>query len=256
MPVYNGETYLRETLDSILAQTFPDFEAVIIDDCSTDGSLVIMREYARKDSRVKVFHNETNVGLTKSLNKAIGLSSGIYVARLDAGDTSEKDRFAKQVAFLNNHPDYGLVGSWATIIDERSEKIGQMAWNETDADIRKALIKHNPIIHSSIMIRRSVLEKIGGYNEAWKYAQDYELYFQIIKYSKVANLPEFLISYRAMSGSITLRKNKRQAFLAIRSRWNAVRAGQYPWWAVIYLARPLFGLLLPRSVKKMLKSFT
>jgi hypothetical protein len=72
----------------------------------------------------------------------------------------------------------------------------------------------------------------------------------------VANLPEFLISYRAMSGSITLRKNKRQAFLAIRSRWNAVRAGQYPWWAVIYLARPLFGLLLPRSVKKMLKSFT
>lgn len=255
MPVYNGEPFLRLSLDSLLAQTFTDFEIILINDCSTDQSPVIMQEYANKDSRIKIFHNEVNMGLTKSLNKAIRVSSGEYIARMDAGDTSEKTRFEKQVAFLDSHPDYGLVGSWAYIIDTDSKKMGAMQWEVSDEGIRKSLIKYNPIVHSSIVVRKNILEQAGCYNEEWKYAQDYELYFRIIKLGKVKNLPEDLVSYRMMPTSITFTKNKKQAMFAVRARWKAIQERQFPFWTVIYLARPLIGCWLPASIKRGLKEF-
>lgn len=254
MAVHNGEDHLRESIESILNQTFSDFEFIIIDDCSSDNTFRILREYAEKDSRLKIIKNEKNLGLTKSLNKGIRYSSGEYIARMDAGDTSERDRLEKQVKFLDGNNDYGLVGTWSNVIDQDSKKIGEMKYETGSDALKKYLIKHNPIIHSSIMVRKSVLGKIGLYDEKWKYAQDYELYFRIAKDAKIANLPEFLVSNRMSPNSITSRKNKEQVMFAIKARLKAIREHQYGLFSYVYVIKPFVGYLLPYKLKMKIKN--
>lgn len=253
MSVYNGESKLVESIESILSQTYTDFECIIVDDRSTDGTAGILADYAQKDTRVKIITNEINLGLTKSLNKAIKTATGVYIARMDAEDTSEPTRFAKQVAFLETHPEHGLVGSWVYLIDESSHKIGAMKYPTEHGVLKKFLIKHNPFVHSSIMMRRSVLDTAGLYDETWKYAQDYELFLRLSKYTKIANIGEHLASYRMSPQSITRQKNKEQVMFAIRARSKAIREGQYSIWAYRFLLKPFIGYLLPYEFKQMIK---
>lgn len=253
MSVYNGGSKLTESIKSILVQTYIDFELVIIDDASTDNSPVIFAEYAARDSRIKILRNETNLGLTRSLNKGIRASVGKYIARMDAGDTSEPTRLALQVAFLNEYPDYGLVGAWTHVIDDNSQIIGKMRYSTDTVSLKKDLIKYNPFVHSSVMMRRDIVEKAGLYNETWKYAQDYELFFRMSKYAQVANIGTYLASYRMSPISITSQKNKQQVMFAIRARTKAIREGQYSVASYVYILKPLLGYIMPYSFKKMIK---
>lgn len=253
MGVYNGERHLRESIESVLSQTVADFEFIVVDDASVDKTAEILSVYAREDSRLKIVTNNSNLGLTKSLNVGVLASRGEYIARMDAGDTSEPERFARQVEFLEKNTDHVLVGSWAYTIDEESHRVGVMKHVGDDASIRKMLIRHNPIVHSSIMVRKDVLEKAGNYNELWRYGQDYELYFRIMKYGKLANLPKCLVSYRLSPHSITRKKNNKQIGFAIKARMKAIKSGQYGVLSYVYLIAPTIGMLLPYKVKEFIK---
>ncbi len=253
MGVKNGERFLPESINSILAQTFNDFEFIIVDDGSTDATSEILKEYSSKDSRVKVVTNPENFGLTRSLNIGIRAAHGEYIARMDAGDTSEPERFSKQVEFLDRNLDHVLVGSFASTFDENSKKVGEMNSAIDSESVKKVLIRYNPIVHSSIMVRKDILEKAGNYNEAWKYAQDYEMYFRLMKFGKLANLPEQLVSYRLSPNSITRKKNNKQVGFAIKARIKAIKEGQYSFFSYIHLLRPLLGLILPYNTKEFIK---
>ncbi len=253
MSVYNGEEFLKDSILSVLNQIYKDFEFVIIDDASTDNSLEILKNFQKNDSRIKIINNKENLGLTKSLNKAILISSGEYIARLDAGDISLPERIEKQVAFLDNNKDVGLVGSWMYIINTKGETIDEIKYPTNNKEIKEDLIKYNPLVHSSIMFRRSVAHRVNFYDENYKYAQDYNFYFKLSPYTKFANLPMSLVKYRKMPNSITSTKNKKQMSFANRARVYAISEGQYGKFNYIYILKNFLVSLIPTKIKFFIK---
>ena len=155
MSVYNGEKYLVDSVDSILNQTLFDYEVIIVNDGSTDSSLKIIKEYQKKDKRLKLINNERNIGLTKSLNKGIGISKGKYIARQDADDISLKNRLRVQYEFLELHPECVAVGSNARIVDMHNTFLYDSAQPLLWEDIKEVLPK-NPFFHSSTMFRKDI----------------------------------------------------------------------------------------------------
>ncbi|MCC5632355.1 glycosyltransferase [Nostoc sphaeroides CHAB 2801] len=227
MAVHNGECFLQETIDSILAQTFQDFEFLIINDGSRDRTKEIIQSY--DDSRIRLVDNEHNLGLTRSLNKGLELAKGEFIARQDADDISEPERLAKQVAFLETHSKVALVGTWYKEIDAEGKPItnGNLPCDYTQ--IRWHLLFYCPFVHSAVMLRKSkVLEKIGFYNEALCYSMDYEFWLRIARHLPVANLDEYLIKLRVNPHSMTATYGEktlegyrmRVANLADLLKWN------------------------------------
>ena len=211
MCVYNGETYLQKAVESILAQTFKDFEFVIVDDGSTDSSWYILTEYRKKDARIVLIQNEDNLGLEKSLNKGIAATKGEYVARQDADDISLPNRLQLQVDFLDAHPEVGALGSAVEFIDPNGTVLRQLELPTDDESIKSLLLINNCLWHSSMVIRKSLLQKLGGYDEKMLHAEDYDLWWRIGRNSRLATLPEILLQYRLdNSASISKLKRKQQ----------------------------------------------
>lgn len=195
MPVYNGELYLRDAIDSILSQTYSNFEFLIINDGSTDSTDAIIRSYS--DPRITYIINKTNIGLVKTLNKGIKLARGKYIARMDADDLSDPKRLAKQVAFLDTHPDYGLVGSLFGIIDEKRKihEIGGAKLLENE-DLKLGMLFANIFCHGETMFRKDLCIRHNlFYDEQYKSAEDYDLWTRMSAYTKIKNLPEVLYFY-------------------------------------------------------------
>lgn len=204
MAVYNGEHFLREAIDSILNQSYTDFEFLILDDASNDRTREILLSYS--DHRIKIINNEKNIGLTKSLNKGLSIAKGKYIARQDADDISHRQRFEKQVAFLQSNPRVVLLGTQARIIDEKSRVYQNQG--EPKALNHKAILYQflfeNPFIHTSVMFRKNIIyDELKGYNETFVYNQDFELWSRVIKHYEVSNLSETLVDFRNNSQSIT-----------------------------------------------------
>ncbi|MEN6414182.1 MAG: glycosyltransferase family 2 protein [Veillonellales bacterium] len=193
MPVYNAQDYLREAIDSILSQTFIDFEFIIIDDGSTDNSLPIIKSYA--DPRIRLIRNETNLKLITSLNKGMNLAHGKYIARMDADDISLPDRLAKQVDFMDQHPDIAVCGTWVELFGKPCE---QTSWHFTDnpAIAKCILLFGCCLAHPSAMIRRTVLESGFCYSYSYPHAEDYGLWVQIARNHNIASIPQVLFKYR------------------------------------------------------------
>lgn len=204
MSVYNGERYLNEAVDSILSQTFTDFEFLIIDDASTDRTPEILRGY--DDPRIRIVTNEENLGLTKSLNKGLALARGEYIARMDADDISLPKRLEKEITFLDAHPNIALVGTSYQKIDHEGNSIGKyiLPTNVTYQD----LLKDNFIIHGSVIVRCEVLELLSGYNEFFKKCQDYALWLQIAKICPLQNIDEILYKLRIHRDSVSENGNE------------------------------------------------
>lgn len=195
MSVYNGERFLRESIESILTQTFRDFEFLIINDGSTDKTREIILSYS--DPRIRLIDNERNLGLTASLNLGLALATGQLIARQDADDISEPQRLAKQVAFLNVHPEVVLLGTCSNTIDASGQVLYMSTVPYDCDDIRWSDLFFCPFIHSSVIFRKDiVLSQIGPYNEAYHVAQDHELWSRIVSRFPVANLREPLVRYR------------------------------------------------------------
>ena len=201
MSVYNGEKYLREAMESILNQSFKDFEFLIINDGSTDKSEAIIKSY--KDPRIRLVNNEKNEGLIFSLNKGLELARGNYIARMDYDDISSPERLKRQYNYLEKNPDIALIGSLSELIDKNGNKIGQRIKLPLDYySIKFYLFANNPLMHSSVFFRKKIIKEVGGYDEKYKHAEDYELYSRIVKKYRIINLPEILIKFRIHEESI------------------------------------------------------
>jgi len=195
MSVYNGARYVRQAIDSILNQTFTDLELIVVNDGSTDDTARILASYT--DERLVLLENESNIGLTRSLNKALRIARGEYIARQDADDFSLPERLARQVAYLEAHPRTGFMGTTAIWIDETGKTL--QVWHQptTNPEIQERLLWYCPLMHGSVMMRRRALAEVGGkYTEDMRTGQDYDLWLQMSEKWDVAVLPEPLYGYR------------------------------------------------------------
>ena len=197
MPVYNQKKFLRESIESILNQTFEDFELIVINDCSTDGSLRIIKSY--KDKRIKLIENKKNIGTVKTRNKGLKAVKGKYIAIMDSDDVSYKKRLETQFNYLENNPHIFLVGSSAVYIDENGKEIRRFRKYDDYKMLAWRLPKSCSIVHSSVMFRNTG-EIV--YNEFYKSAHDYDLYLNLLSEGKkLTNLPQFLVEHRVHGGA-------------------------------------------------------
>lgn len=216
MSVYNGEKYLREAIESILNQTYKNFEFLIINDGSTDSSRDIILSY--NDPRIQLVDNEQNIGLTRSLNKGLKLARGEYIARMDADDISMPERLGKEVAFLDQNKNVGLVGTYYLMINENGKALHTIKCLTEGGELKDKLLIGNQFGHGSVMFRAECIEKVGLYREEFKSAQDYDLWLRIADFFDVANIPEVLYNWRLNFNSVSVVRKVRQdkyALLAI-----------------------------------------
>ena len=214
--VYNGARYLEESVSSILGQTFTDFEFLIVDDGSTDETPALLRTCS--DPRARVIRNERNVGVSHSVNRALESARGRYVARHDADDVSVPSRIARQVAFLNEHPEIGVVGAQMEWIDETDRPLEM-----PDAPLEHSLIAWEmvfrcPLFQPTVLIRKSVLDAPGAYDPTLVVAHDYDLWARLMPVTRMANLPERLVRYRVHSNSVSQRHGADREREAMRVR--------------------------------------
>lgn len=202
LPVYNCSCYVGQAIECILDQTFADFELIVIDDGSTDETPSIVKRYT--EPRIR-YISQTNRGLAGTLNRGIELSRGRYIARQDQDDVSRPARLARQVAFLDAHPQCALVGTWAEIwrADERTSRAH--AHPSDGARLKFELLLNNPFVHSSVMMRKSALDAVGVYStdRNRQPPEDYELWSRIARSFDVANIPEILHAYREVGSSMS-----------------------------------------------------
>ena len=209
LPVYNRADFVDEAVRSILKQAFEDFEFIIIDDGSTDGSSAVLQKLARKDTRIRLVHKE-NSGLIASLNRGLDMAEGQYVARMDSDDISHPERFERQVRFLEANPSVGVLGTTADFIDADGRMSDSWPVPERSDVIAWRLLFNNCMCHPSVMMRASVMDRLGGYAPWAIYAEDYELWTRAIQITRVANLPDSLLQFRRHNDSVTVRMRPEQ----------------------------------------------
>ena len=213
MPVYNEEASIKKAIKTVIDQTYKKFELIVIDDGSTDGTSNIVKTLQELDERIIYLRNEENRGTTYSLNRGLRKASGEYIARIDGDDWYHPRKLELQVKFLEGRNEYGIVGTFYILVDESGRAV-KVRLPVTHSEIMKRMAYRNAFAHSSIMVRRSVLDMVGYYDERYEYAQDYDLYFRILEVSKGYNLPFYLLyRMRRRQGRRTLTKRTLNSIL-------------------------------------------
>lgn len=200
MPVYNAENFLEESVNSILNQTFKDFELLLLEDGSKDSSLALANKLAEKDSRIKVVPSEVNLGIVKTLNRGIEISRGEYLARMDADDISLPERFMEQVQYLDANKDIAVCGTWVETFGNHNGNIWRLP---SDPDtVKVTMLFYGVLCHPSVMIRKEmVFDKLKLRYEGY-HAEDYVLWVSVAKHAKLVNIPKVLIKYRTHDSSL------------------------------------------------------
>jgi len=247
MSVWNGAPWVSEAIESVLSQTASDLELIVVDDGSSDRTPALLA--AVRDPRLRV-ERQTRAGLTRSLNRAAGLARAPLLARLDADDVARPERLARQRGFLDARPGVGLLGSAASEVDPSGHEVRIVRPPQADREIRRALIRRNPFVHSSVMMRRALLERVGGYDETLAVAQDYDLWLRMSEHTQMANLPDPLVVRRLLPGRVSMRRDSDRLRTEAWARWRAVRRGAYPAWCAIFVVRPLLALALPGAWRR------
>ncbi|MBF0211957.1 MAG: glycosyltransferase family 2 protein [Magnetococcales bacterium] len=203
--VFNGARFLDEAIGSIHRQSCGDFEYLLIDDASTDATPTLLATWAERDPRIRVIRNETNLGLTRSLNKGIHLARAPWIARQDADDWSHPERLAKQLAHLETHPEIGLLGCAAWWMDPLGQREAAPRVNPVDhEEIAWTLLFHNPFFHTSVLFSRALV-RTHPYDEAWRFGQDFELWGRLSRHTRCANLAEPLVCIRRHEERVSAR---------------------------------------------------
>jgi hypothetical protein len=218
MSVYNGAPFLREAVESILAQTFADFEFIIIDDGSTDKTAEILSTYAKADNRVRIFRQEENRGRAESLNWGLGLARARLIARMDADDVSLPGRLKQQSDFLESHQEVGLVGGVHEIIDKNGGALATGCMPLEDQQIRTRMLEYNCMCHSAVMMKRDVALASGGYRSQLRDADDYDLWLRIAERTELANLDQVVVRYRVHSQQASIRNMEHQNWCVLAAR--------------------------------------
>jgi len=221
MPAYNAAEYIDSAIESILSQSFKNFELLIIDDGSTDDTVKIIKSYSKKDKRI-IFVSRKNKGLIKTLNEGIEYARGKYIARHDADDISHKKRLEHQVRFLDKNTDVALVGSNYHVIDNQNKVIDTTNIFTTSSDLKLVLVIQNQFAHGSVMIRKEMLSKIATYDSQYTDAEDYDLWTRISHRFKVANLKQPLYKWRKHRHGVTAKSG-----LSMKSQIEVIRQREF-----------------------------
>lgn len=223
MSVYNGEKYLPLSIESILNQTFENFEFIIIDDNSSDSTYSIMKEYASQHERIRLIRNEKNLGLTKSLNLGLSKAKGKYIARQDHDDISLPERLEKEVEYLENNPDVVLATGNLELIDSQGQIIKRtQRFFETQL-ISWYLLFYNALGgHSLVMYRKEAVLALNGYSEEFRYSQDHELWQRLVETGKIVILPDVLLQWRQHDNNISTVKRLEQDAFSLRCAQNRI----------------------------------
>ncbi|MGA2071910.1 MAG: glycosyltransferase [Terriglobia bacterium] len=227
MSVFNGECFLREAVESILAQSLRDFEFIIIDDGSTDRSASMLDSYQNSDVRLKVYHREHG-GLIESLNRGCALAQGKYIARMDADDVAIKDRLAWQIEFMDAHPEIGVVGGAVEWIDATGKSLAVRRYPSDDPQIKATLLQQGCAFwHPTVVLRREVFAWAGGYRRVVVDSEDYDLWLRIADHFQLANLEKVVLKYRIHPHQVSMRKTAQQTLgiLAAQVAASARRSG-------------------------------
>lgn len=201
MAVYNGERFVRQSVESILDQTFTDFEFLIVDDASTDATASILDSL--RDPRIRLIRNPENLGLTASLNRGLSLSRGTLIARQDADDLSERERLGKQLAFLTANPPVAAAGTQVRLCSDAGKPLGTKDFPFGHRSIFWSHLFDNALAHSTVLFRRFPIMEAGGYDETFRISQDYELWSRLSERHLLANLPDRLVTLRIVESSLT-----------------------------------------------------
>ncbi|ABL00986.1 glycosyltransferase family 2 protein [Pelobacter propionicus] len=215
MSAYNAEKHLTKSIESVLGQTYSDFEFLIVNDASTDDTPALLQKYQRSDNRIALLHNRSNIGLTRSLNLAIQHARHNIIARQDADDISHPERFSKQIDFLKTHGEVMLLGTAGQLIDDSGRILRNEPVISGSVRLKKRLQRCNQFIHGSVMMRRQCLNVIGLYREEFVSAQDYDLFLRISEQYAVDNLPVPLYQYRISPSTVSIAKSRQQQVCAL-----------------------------------------
>ncbi len=240
LAVYNGAATVDDAARTVLAQTFEDFELLLVDDGSTDGTARVLEALARGDARARVVTLPRNRGRSAARNAGIAAARGEYVAVIDADDAWRPERLSRQVEFMDARPGLSLCGSWGLI-----EKGGRaLEWRQpvTPEAVKGSVLWINPFIHCSILARRAALQEAGGYDESLHFSEDYDLYLRLLARGSGANVPEFLVRYRYNEDPRYRARDERGK---LRVRWRALRRYGYPKKDFLCLLAPAATALLP-----------
>lgn len=206
-PIYNAEKYLASAIESILKQTYANFELILLDDGSTDQSFAIASRFAEQDGRIQL-HHHANMGLCRTLQKGVNLAQGKYIARMDADDIAHPERFKRQVSYLEQHSNCVVLGTAITVIDPENDKIDQPGISQAHETILAELLswKGARLCHPTVMMRTGSVRAVGGYTQEYHY-EDIDLFLKLARCGTLANLPDRLLNYRWHLSSITHTRN-------------------------------------------------
>lgn len=238
IPTFNGAKYIKRAVESVQNQTYKNIEIIIINDGSTDETFSIISELGKKDSRIIILTNETNLGFVKSLNKGARKAQGKYITRIDDDDIwCGLDRLEKQIGFLETHPDYVLVGGGMIKIDEKNREVARYLFPEKDEDIKKSILLCDSIAHGTVFFRKEAFEKVGGYSEQFGFFADTELSLKLGKLGKFYNFQEYFSYYfdKELCSNYNRRnrdiRRKVWAFIRLRKKYR----NGYPGYKKAYL---------------------
>jgi glycosyltransferase involved in cell wall biosynthesis len=239
MSVHNGAPWIARAVESVLGQTLGDLELIVVDDGSTDATSTLLA--AVRDPRLRV-ERQARAGLTLSLNRALALGGAPLIARLDADDLALPERLARQRAFLDAHPEVGLLGTGAREVNAEGRELRIISSPPDDRSIRRARLRRNPVV-----------EQVGGYDPSFPVAQDYDLWLRLSRVTRMANLPEPLVVRRLVPGRVTLERDSARLRAEARARWRAARRGVYPLRSAVFALRPLLALAVPLTLRRLLR---
>ncbi|MBZ5705516.1 MAG: glycosyltransferase [Acidobacteriia bacterium] len=220
MSVFNGERFLREAVESVLEQTFREFEFIVVDDGSTDQSASILDSYRKSDARVRVYHQE-NKGLIESLNRGCSLAQGKYIARMDADDIAVRERLMWQVDFMEKHPQVAVLGGAVEWIDATGKSLGTHNTPVADCEIKSELLHRNVFWHPTVIMLREGFVSSGGYRKVVVDAEDYDLWLRIADRCQLANLETVVLKYRIHPFQVSMSKRRQQTLCKLAAQASA-----------------------------------
>ncbi len=226
MPAYNAGNFLSESIRSIQNQSYSNWELIIIDDASTDNSRKILRSFVKNDERIRLYFNQTNLGVSKTANIGISKANGKFIARMDADDIASFDRIEKQVEFLTTNKKTVAVGGQCELININGKKIGEKKFPLKNKEVKDMIFRSVPLQQPTLMVNKQLLpNKFVWYDEDYSSAEELEFIFRIFKFGNVQNIPNIVLKYRIHEGNTSLINPKKTFFLTLVTRINAI--GKY-----------------------------
>lgn len=219
MPVFNNRLFIEEAIESILAQTFQDFEFIIINDGSTDGSKELIENYSRKEQRIRVISDDDNRGIVPALNRGLRACCGEYIVRMDADDISIKDRIERQIAVMEINQDICVLGGAMSYIDTSGKELGIVRYCEYN----KSILAKTPLLHPTVIMRREYLSKHAlCYMEKYNFAEDYFLWLQLSRFGRISAIDDIVLKYRVHKQATKVKQVKGTIWATLKAKKDAI----------------------------------